>query len=676
MADEDIRNGAVHDRNGAVHDDENTVLDQPAADQHSAFLDDEELSEQLPNEFDADDRTALTAAHEGSDAHGELTDSATGWTSLLTEDSLDPALVQTTGGSLSVAARVDGSPFGDAVFGETPLGNEVNGSPDEVLSAPSLLNSQSSDETNADDQPALVAAHQGARATSVPADSTAAFNSAAQADLFDETLGQASRSPNSASRSSSDALLGDPAGDILGDLDLDQSIADGNSAQNTSGGGQGPATAAEFSAGETAGATTDTSSIDDLQFNGGDGDQASSDGLASNGPADEDPLLDLDVSGEAGSGSTDSDDGLGGSEDQSGSTDTTSNDDNEELLSDDSGGGGGGGNGVNPIIGTQFDDNLVGTDGRDMINAQGGDDTLSGGAGNDNLLAGAGDDLIEGGAGDDTLKGGAGDDVMVWDSADAVIDGGADTDTLQVDAGDADFTTFGGSINNIETIDLQSDTGANTVTLSAQNVLDMTDAGNTLTITGDTGDSLEAGNGWTDGGLDGDGNQIYTQVVGPKTATLIVDPDITANADMLPDVATAGDDTLTGTAADDTFDGLAGNDALVGAGGDDTLTGGYGSDTMSGGTGDDTFLFTDSDFDGSNGWVDTVDGYAEGGDLDVIDLTGVSQGWTLEVDGAGAGVEASAGDNPSKYTGDDMSGTITFDDGSMIDFQNIEKVDW
>ncbi len=246
---------------------------------------------------------------------------------------------------------------------------------------------------------------------------------------------------------------------------------------------------------------------------------------------------------------------------------------------------------------------------------------------------------------------------------------------MRDDSGDADFTSYNGSISNIETIDLQSDTGANTVTLSAQNVLDMTDSGNTLTITGDTGDSLEAGGGWIDGGFDGDGNHIYTQAVGGQTATLLVDPDISANADIVPNAGTAGDDMLTGTASADSLNGLAGNDMLTGAGGDDTLIGGLGNDTLSGGAGDDTFTFSDADFNGA-AWTDTVDGSAEAGDMDVIDLTGVSQGWTLEVDGAGAGVEASAGDKPSFYYGDEMSGTITFDDGSTIAFDNIEKIDW
>jgi len=43
----------------------------------------------------------------------------------------------------------------------------------------------------------------------------------------------------------------------------------------------------------------------------------------------------------------------------------------------------------------------------------------------------------------------------------------------------------------------------------------------------------------------------------------------------------------------------------------------------------------------------------------------------------GPGVEASSGDHPSQYTnGGEFSGTITFDDGSTVVFDNIEKVDW
>lgn len=106
------------------------------------------------------------------------------------------------------------------------------------------------------------------------------------------------------------------------------------------------------------------------------------------------------------------------------------------------------------------------------------------------------------------------------------------SDTLRVDSGNANLTTFGGTITGIETIDLEADLGANTVTLVAQDVLDISDT-DTLTVLGDAGDSIDAGTGWTDGGFDGGGNPIYTQMVGASLATLVVDLDVAVNADIL-----------------------------------------------------------------------------------------------------------------------------------------------
>ena len=56
---------------------------------------------------------------------------------------------------------------------------------------------------------------------------------------------------------------------------------------------------------------------------------------------------------------------------------------------------------------------------------------------------------------------------------------------------------------------------------------------NSLTVLGDISDSIDAGNGWNDGGFDGSGNQIYMQMVGPSLATLIVDPNMSVNPDLL-----------------------------------------------------------------------------------------------------------------------------------------------
>ncbi|NNE84231.1 MAG: hypothetical protein HKN28_09705 [Alphaproteobacteria bacterium] len=212
-----------------------------------------------------------------------------------------------------------------------------------------------------------------------------------------------------------------------------------------------------------------------------------------------------------------------------------------------------GGGGIDMIIGTAGDDDLRGKGGNDTIDGLAGDDTIDGGGGKDSLIGGddadeligkGGSDTLEGGAGDDTLNGGGGSDfldgglgfddliggggadILVWDFADLNINGGGNTDTLRIDGGDADIAAFGGTISGIEYVDLESDAGANTLTVSYADVLAMTDNSDTLVIDGSGLDSVDAGAGWTDGGMSG-GYHTYTQGSGPNTATLLVDTDIT-----------------------------------------------------------------------------------------------------------------------------------------------------
>jgi hypothetical protein len=152
--------------------------------------------------------------------------------------------------------------------------------------------------------------------------------------------------------------------------------------------------------------------------------------------------------------------------------------------------------------------------------------------GSDVLTGGAGNDWLNGGVGSDSLDAGAGEDTLVWDAADRVIDGGSGNDTLRVASGNVDLPTFTGAIAGIERIDLTSDAGANAVTLTAQDVLDISDT-DIVTLLGDSTDSIAAGTGWTDGGVDSSGHHIYSQMVGPSLATLLVDPDMLVNPDIL-----------------------------------------------------------------------------------------------------------------------------------------------
>ena len=191
-----------------------------------------------------------------------------------------------------------------------------------------------------------------------------------------------------------------------------------------------------------------------------------------------------------------------------------------------------GSNGGDTLYGGSENDTLSGGNGGDTLYGGSGNDTLSGGNGGDTLYGGSGDDILDGGLGPDTLIGGSGDDTLAWHAVDTSIDGGTGTDTLSVVSGNPDLTTFAGMIAGIEQIDLGADAGANSLTLSAQDVLDISDT-DTMTVIGDAADGVDAGTGWTDGGIVGSGNHIYTQMVGPSLATLLVDPDVTVNLDIL-----------------------------------------------------------------------------------------------------------------------------------------------
>lgn len=120
------------------------------------------------------------------------------------------------------------------------------------------------------------------------------------------------------------------------------------------------------------------------------------------------------------------------------------------------------GSGIDGLIGSDYDDTLIGFDGQstdgenaytnifyggagnDYLDGAGGDDELYGGEGNDTIIGGAGADIIEGGAGDDTIYAGGGDTITGGTGNDTIIidpsqlDGNAITIIGSEDAGDGD----------------------------------------------------------------------------------------------------------------------------------------------------------------------------------------------------------------------------------------------
>ena len=204
-----------------------------------------------------------------------------------------------------------------------------------------------------------------------------------------------------------------------------------------------------------------------------------------------------------------------------GGSDTLNGNDGDDTLD--------GGEDSDTLNGGAGNDTLLGGSGTgsDTLYGDDGNDALSGGAGGDVLYGGSDDDTLDGGAGNDDLYGEDGNDILVWDAANSKMEGGAGTDTLRVDSGDVDLTNFGGTIQGIEIFNLEADAGANSLTLTMSDVVNVSDT-DVLTVDGDAGDSIDAGTGWTDGGVDG-GYHIYTQGL----ATLNVDIEMTVNADIV-----------------------------------------------------------------------------------------------------------------------------------------------
>lgn len=96
---------------------------------------------------------------------------------------------------------------------------------------------------------------------------------------------------------------------------------------------------------------------------------------------------------------------------------------------------------IEGLIGSAYDDVLVGDDGNNRLYGGGGDDRLLGGTGNDIHYGDAGDDIANGGAGDDSFIMGDGDDTANGGEGDDVLRGGVGRDWLF--GGNGDDMLFG-----------------------------------------------------------------------------------------------------------------------------------------------------------------------------------------------------------------------------------------
>jgi len=164
------------------------------------------------------------------------------------------------------------------------------------------------------------------------------------------------------------------------------------------------------------------------------------------------------------------------------------------------------------------DDIINGDDGFDFIWTGNGDDTINGNGGSDLIWSGNGQDVVDGGSdgdyiwtgnGNDTATGGTGadyvytgngDDVIILASGDVTLDGGRGEDTLRLSNGDGlDMTSNTVELFNMEIIDMQTDSSANSLTIGSTDITSMSN-NDSLVIDGDGSDSLSfSDGGWTQG---------------------------------------------------------------------------------------------------------------------------------------------------------------------------------
>ena len=335
---------------------------------------------------------------------------------------------------------------------------------------------------------------------------------------------------------------------------------------------------------------------------------------------------------------------------------------------------------TNTISGSDADESLFGTAGRDFLSGFEGDDILYGGMGDDTLVGGSGADWLRAGDDDDILQGASGADTLRAGTGDDVVSGGAGRDTFEYTSGAdtiADFTAgesividarlLPGSWDDLQRLFATSETGGTLIDFGRgdslliegvlPSALDPTAFGFPPTPdespeptepspgpgdgggTGDdgAGDGGAGDGGGSDGGTDGGGDG------GAETPTQPpVDPagDSVFGTQAADDLSGGpGPDVMLGGFGDDTIKGAGGSDRLLGFGDDDILIGNSGADTLVGAAGDDTL---------TGGAGPDVFEFGAGNDVitdlgagDVVDLTAnfrTEAFWKLvarmEVDGA------------------------------------------
>ncbi|MFZ4756535.1 MAG: beta strand repeat-containing protein [Burkholderiaceae bacterium] len=231
-------------------------------------------------------------------------------------------------------------------------------------------------------------------------------------------------------------------------------------------------------------------------------------------------------------------------------------------------------------------ENIVATDGNDLLTGSTADNALYGGLGTDTIEGGAGADTLDGGTGANTLS-------YAASSAGVTVDIAANTASGGDAAGDV-ISSFQHLVGSAHGDSLTGDSLANT--MQAGGGADLVwGGGGADTIDGEAGnDTINGGAGADiiDGGsgtntVDYTGStKVYVDVSNIAAGTGSFGD---ANGDSLVNIQN-----VTGSAGDDTLIGGSDANVLSGAGGTDTIEGGGGADTLSGGAGADRLIIDGS----------------------------------------------------------------------------------
>lgn len=324
------------------------------------------------------------------------------------------------------------------------------------------------------------------------------------------------------------------------------------------------------------------------------------------------------------------------------------------------------------IVGTEGKDLILGKNGNNIVKGLGGDDVIFEDGGNDIIDGGDGNDLIYSGADNDLVMGGAGDDAIYAGLGNDVVFGGDGHDAIFAEGGND--VVFGGAGNDLiaggDGNDvLSGDDGDDQIYGESGNDALFGRDGNDELLGMDGNDRLDggAGNDLLDGGagademLGGAGDDTYVVDDAADTVTELVNEGFDTVRTTL-DGYTLGANvenlTLTGSAdltghgneLDNILIGNRGNNTLTGDAGNDKLDGGLGADTLIGGTGDDTYIVDnvgDTVVELADEGIDTVKAnvsYALAANVENLSLTG-----TGNIDATGNELDnrltGNAGDN-------------------------------